>query len=62
MPDREAYIGRSLRRTEDPKLITGRGQYVEDITLPGLAHLVKPVDTDHLRTILAELTSAVVDK
>ena len=40
MPDREAYIGRSLRRTEDPKLITGRGQYVEDITPPGLAHLV----------------------
>ena len=26
------------------------------------AHLVKPVDTDHLRTVLAELTSAVVDK
>jgi carbon-monoxide dehydrogenase large subunit len=39
MPDREAYIGRPLKRTEDPKLVTGRGQYVEDITLPGLAHL-----------------------
>jgi aerobic carbon-monoxide dehydrogenase large subunit len=39
MPDREAYVGRPLKRTEDPKLVTGRGQYVEDITLPGLAHL-----------------------
>src|SRR5437667_1060207 len=33
------YVGRPLKRTEDPRLITGRGQYVEDITLPGLAHL-----------------------
>jgi CheY-like chemotaxis protein len=26
------------------------------------AHLVKPVDTNYLRTVLAELTPAVVDK
>ena len=39
MGDRESYVGRPLKRTEDPKLITGRGQYVDDITLPGLAHL-----------------------
>jgi carbon-monoxide dehydrogenase large subunit len=38
--DREPYVGRPLKRTEDPKLITGRGRYVEDITLPALAHLV----------------------
>jgi carbon-monoxide dehydrogenase large subunit len=37
--DREPYVGRPLKRTEDPKLITGRGQYVDDITLPGLGHL-----------------------
>ena len=37
--DREPYVGRPLKRSEDPKLVTGRGQYVEDITLPGLAHL-----------------------
>jgi len=34
------YVGQPLKRTEDPKLVTGRGQYVEDIKLPGLAHLV----------------------
>jgi aerobic carbon-monoxide dehydrogenase large subunit len=39
MGDREPYVGRPVKRTEDPKLITGRGQYVDDITLPGLAHL-----------------------
>src|SRR5882672_6937059 len=33
------YVGRPLKRSEDPKLITGRGQYVEDIKLPELAHL-----------------------
>jgi aerobic carbon-monoxide dehydrogenase large subunit len=38
--DRQPYVGRPLKRTEDPRLITGRGQYVEDIKLPGLAHLV----------------------
>jgi aerobic carbon-monoxide dehydrogenase large subunit len=37
--DRQPYVGRPLRRTEDPKLITGRGQYVDDIKMPGLAHL-----------------------
>jgi carbon-monoxide dehydrogenase large subunit len=37
--DRQPYVGRPLKRTEDPRLITGRGQYVEDIKLPGLAHL-----------------------
>src|SRR5882672_5841824 len=34
-----AYVGRPLKRSEDPKLITGRGQYVDDIKLPDLAHL-----------------------
>ncbi|MGH7303398.1 MAG: xanthine dehydrogenase family protein molybdopterin-binding subunit, partial [Candidatus Rokuibacteriota bacterium] len=40
MTDREPYVGRPLKRTEDPRLVTGRGQYVEDITATGLAHLV----------------------
>jgi carbon-monoxide dehydrogenase large subunit len=29
------HVGRSLRRKEDPRLITGRARYVDDITLPG---------------------------
>src|SRR5262245_16556365 len=37
--DRGPYVGRPLKRSEDPKLVAGRGQYVEDIALPGLAHL-----------------------
>ena len=29
------HIGRSVRRVEDPMLITGKGCYVDDIQLPG---------------------------
>jgi carbon-monoxide dehydrogenase large subunit len=33
------YVGRSLRRREDLKFLTGRGRYVDDINLPGMLHL-----------------------
>jgi aerobic carbon-monoxide dehydrogenase large subunit len=29
------FVGRRMRRKEDPPLITGRGAYTDDITLPG---------------------------
>ena len=29
------HVGQSLRRKEDPRLITGQGSYVDDISLPG---------------------------
>ncbi len=32
-------IGASLKRVEDPPLITGKGRYVDDIHLPGMRHL-----------------------
>ena len=31
-------VGQSLKRKEDPRLITGRATYVEDIMLPGMLH------------------------
>ena len=33
------YVGRSLRRREDLKFLTGRGRYVDDIALPGMLFL-----------------------
>lgn len=33
-------IGASLRRREDRRLLTGRGQFVDDLKLPGLLHAV----------------------
>ena len=35
-----SYIGQRLKRFEDPKLLTGRGSYVDDMTLPGMLHVV----------------------
>ena len=29
------HVGRAMRRKEDPRLITGRARYVDDISLPG---------------------------
>ena len=31
----QSWVGRALKRKEDPKLITGRGSYVDDIVMPG---------------------------
>ncbi|MGH2372450.1 MAG: hypothetical protein ACRDIC_03095, partial [bacterium] len=33
-------IGASLKRKEDPRLLTGRAQYVDDVVLPGMLHAV----------------------
>src|SRR3978361_875446 len=39
---REAIAGRlvgaRVQRVEDPRLLTGRGRYVDDLTVPGMAH------------------------
>src|SRR5216117_1894131 len=35
---RNGYIGRALKRVEDPRLIKGIATYVDDLTLPGLLH------------------------
>ena len=39
-PPRGAYrwIGRSMKRVEDPRLLTGCGTYIDDIHLPNMAH------------------------
>jgi carbon-monoxide dehydrogenase large subunit len=33
-------IGEAMRRKEDPRMITGRARYTEDINLPGMLHAV----------------------
>src|SRR5437867_3616341 len=33
------YVGASVKRLDDPRLITGRGRFVDDITLPRLLHV-----------------------
>ncbi len=33
------YFGKSVRRNEDPRLLTGRALFVDDLQLPGMLHL-----------------------
>jgi aerobic carbon-monoxide dehydrogenase large subunit len=39
VPSPSNHVGQALRRKEDPPLITGRGRYVDDITLPGVLYV-----------------------
>jgi carbon-monoxide dehydrogenase large subunit len=32
------FVGQSVRRREDPRLLTGHGRYVDDVVLPGMLH------------------------
>src|SRR5579863_3364210 len=34
----ERYTGSSIKRSEDPRILTGRGRYVDDLKLPGMLH------------------------
>src|SRR5262245_30105530 len=34
------FVGRSMQRREDSRLLTGRGQFIADLTLPGILHAV----------------------
>src|ERR687890_1136117 len=35
----EHWLGRSVKRKEDDRFLQGRGNYVDDITLPGMLHM-----------------------
>src|ERR1700693_4422397 len=32
-------VGNRINRKEDPRLLTGRGCYVDDVVVPGVAHV-----------------------
>jgi carbon-monoxide dehydrogenase large subunit len=32
------FVGQSVKRREDPRLLTGHGRYVDDVVLPGMLH------------------------
>src|SRR4029079_8544765 len=32
-------LGASIKRVEDPRFITGKGRYLDDISMPGMVHL-----------------------
>ena len=66
------FVGQSVKRREDPRLLTGHGRYVDDIVLPGMLHCtfvrsdmargrIVRVDTEAARAldgVIAVLTAA----
>src|SRR2546425_12636537 len=40
MTQTETFVGKRVRRREDPRLITGTATYVEDIQMPGMHYAV----------------------
>jgi aerobic carbon-monoxide dehydrogenase large subunit len=38
MPQAEPFVGKAIRRCEDPRLITGSSAYVDDIQMAGMQH------------------------
>ena len=50
----EFGIGQSVRRIEDPRLLSGQGNYLDDVNLPRQAHAVvlrSPVAHARIRSI-----------
>jgi carbon-monoxide dehydrogenase large subunit len=37
-PSGNGHVGRALPRKEDPRLITGRATYTDDLVLPGMLY------------------------
>ena len=52
------FVGQSLKRKEDPRLITGRATYVEDIVLPGMLHAALVRSSEAHATITSIDTTA----
>jgi carbon-monoxide dehydrogenase large subunit len=34
----QRLVGASVKRSEDPRILTGRGKYIDDVKLPGMLH------------------------
>jgi aerobic carbon-monoxide dehydrogenase large subunit len=49
------WVGASVRRREDPRLLTGQGRFVDDIHLPGMLH------AQFVRTAIAHGTITRID-
>lgn len=50
-------IGQPVRRFEDPRLLRGEGRFVNDIAVPGMAHLAY-VRSPHARARIASIDAA----
>lgn len=54
-------IGKRVERKEDARLLTGRGQFTDDVVLPGMLHVAFARSTIARGTILSIDTAAALD-
>ncbi len=52
------FVGRAMKRKEDPRMITGRASYVDDLVLPGMVHAAIVRSPEAHATITSIDTSA----
>ncbi|MGE0214123.1 xanthine dehydrogenase family protein molybdopterin-binding subunit [Mycolicibacterium sp.] len=51
------WVGASVQRREDPRFLTGRGRYVDDLSAPGMLHAQFVRSTEaHARILSVDLT------
>jgi carbon-monoxide dehydrogenase large subunit len=57
----ERLIGKSIKRREDPRFLTGRGTYVDDVKLPGTTYAVF-IRSPHAYARIKKIDSAAAAK
>ncbi|RVT74211.1 xanthine dehydrogenase family protein molybdopterin-binding subunit [Agrobacterium sp. CNPSo 2736] len=56
---RPKLVGKRVKRTEDPRLLTGVGQYVDDMVLPGILHVaLRRSDQPHAKILNIDIGDA----
>lgn len=53
----KSFMGGTVRRREDPRLITGSATYVDDITLPGMAYMAM-LRSPHPHAIIKDIDAS----
>jgi aerobic carbon-monoxide dehydrogenase large subunit len=56
------YVGQAMKRKEDPRMITGRGRYTEDIYLPGMLYAAIVRSPEAHASIVSVDTSAAKER
>ena len=57
----ERLLGKSIKRREDPRFITGKGTYVDDVKLPGTTYAVF-VRSPHAHAKIGKIDTAAAAK
>src|SRR5216117_4060308 len=57
----DRLFGKSIKRREDPRFITGRGRYVDDLKLPGMTYAAF-VRSPHAHTRIRKIDTAAATR